>query len=181
MGARGGRGDAAGASAAPAPARALDGLDAASRWAIVAVMAVMVAIVSVQVFLRYVFNESLDWADELSRLAFVWAIFLAIPHALRRGAHVGIDLVVARLPVATRSIVFRVSAALAAVLMAVATWKAVVVAADTWDQLMPTINASAGWFYVAVAVGGAHSVLHLVGLIVHGTYADEPRREAAAR
>jgi TRAP-type C4-dicarboxylate transport system permease small subunit len=41
----------------------------------------MVAVVSAQVALRYGFNRSIDWADEVGRLAFVWAIFLAIPWA----------------------------------------------------------------------------------------------------
>ncbi len=153
---------------APGPERALDALDAISAAAIVACMAVMVAVVSLQVVLRYGLNESLDWADELSRLAFVWAIFLAMPHALRRGAHVGIDLVVVRLPAAARAAVFRATALLGLVLMTTAAWQAAAVARTTWDQLLPTINASAGLFYVAVVVGCAHSALHLARLAIAG-------------
>jgi len=52
-------------------------------WALVALMAVMCTVVFAQVVLRYVFNSSIDWADEVSRLAFVWTVFLAIPLAIR--------------------------------------------------------------------------------------------------
>ena len=48
----------------------------------------MVLVVSAQVVIRYVFNDSLDWADEVSRIAFVWTIFLAIPLGIRDGTHV---------------------------------------------------------------------------------------------
>lgn len=157
----------------PVVLRALGAVDWLSAAGVIAFMAVMVAVVSAQVFLRYLFNASIDWADELSRLCFVWAIFLAIPHALKRGAHVGVDLVVRLLPARARLATFRVTAVLGMLLMAVAAWQAVVVAADTWDQLMPTIDASSGWFYVAVVVGCAHSVLHLALLAVRGGYPGE--------
>src|SRR6187200_3297770 len=77
----------------PAPAlRVLHAADRALTGVLLAAVAVMVAVVSAQVALRYGFNRSIDWADEVGRLAFVWAIFLAIPLGVRDGAHIGIDL-----------------------------------------------------------------------------------------
>ncbi len=46
-------------------------IDRAAYWLIATVMGAMVAIVSIQVFLRYGFNSSIDWADDISRLLFV--------------------------------------------------------------------------------------------------------------
>jgi TRAP-type C4-dicarboxylate transport system permease small subunit len=82
--------------------RALDRLDLAAKWLIIAAMAVMIVVVSVQVALRYLLNTSLDWSDEVSRLLFVWGMFLAIPLGIREGAHVGIELLVGHLPPAWR-------------------------------------------------------------------------------
>ena len=53
-------------------------LDHGVTAALLVSVAVMVGVVSAQVALRYLFNESIDWADEVSRLAFVCSIFLAI-------------------------------------------------------------------------------------------------------
>ena len=78
--------------------RALDRLDLAAKWLIIAAMAVMIVVVSVQVALRYALNTSLDWSDEVSRMLFVWCMFLAIPLGIREGAHVGIELLVGHLP-----------------------------------------------------------------------------------
>ena len=70
--------------------RVLNLLDRSTLGLVLVAMAAMVAVVSAQVALRYGFNRSIDWADEVSRLAFVWSIFLAIPlawpEALRRRA-----------------------------------------------------------------------------------------------
>ena len=74
------------------PLRLLAALDRLVTGLLLAAVTVMVAVVSAQVLLRYGFNRSIDWADEIGRLAFVWAIFLAIPLGVRDGAHIGIDI-----------------------------------------------------------------------------------------
>ena len=61
--------------------------DTGARVLVIAGAATMVAVVAAQVIMRYVFNGSFDWADEVSRLAFVCTIFLAIPLGIRDGTH----------------------------------------------------------------------------------------------
>ena len=76
----------------------LHALDTLAGWGIIVMLGVMVVVVSVQVLLRYALNSSLGFADELSRLTFVWSIFLGIPLGIRRGSHIGIEFLTARLP-----------------------------------------------------------------------------------
>lgn len=141
---------------------AVDWLDWASRQLIIAAFSVMVVVVALQVLFRYFLNLSLDWADEIGRLTFIWAAFLGVPHGVKIGAHVGIDFLAKLLPPAVLAWVFRLSCAAAAALMAIVAWQSVAIARDTWDQLMPVLDFSTGWFYVAVAVSAAHSVVHFV-------------------
>lgn len=147
----------------------LRGLDRVSYLAIVAVMAVMTTLVSAQVFYRYVLSSSIDSADELSRLCFVWAIFLAIPHGVKYGVHVGIDLIVRLMPARLQEAMFRLSAALGAVLMIVTlavSWTATM---DKWPELMPTMPVTAALFYIPVLISAGHSLLHLIALIWGGS------------
>lgn len=139
---------------------ALARLDVASRWLVIAAFAVMVLVVALQVLFRYFLNLSLDWADEVGRLSFVWTAFLGVPHGVRAGAHVGIDVVARLLPPALLARVFRTACVACAALMGVVAWQSVVIAAETWDQLMPVLDFSTGWFYVAITVCGVHSLLH---------------------
>lgn len=140
---------------------ALAGLDAVSRWLVVAAMAAMAALVIGQVFFRYALSSSIDWAEEMARLAFVWAIFLAIPHGVRRGIHVGIDVVVMLLPEGWQEALFRLGALLGAVLMAVVLVTGWRVTMDTWPELMPTVDITSAVYYIAVLVAAGHSLLHL--------------------
>lgn len=137
-------------------------LDAATRFGVIASMGVLVVLLSVQVFARYALNASLDFAPELSRLCFVWAVFLAIPHGIQRGVHVSITLLTGALPPRVREALLRAIAALGAALMGLVAREAAVAAADNWDQLMPTVELSVGVFYLALVVCGVHSAMHLL-------------------
>ena len=150
------------------PGRALDLLDRAVTAALLMSVAAMVGVVSAQVVLRYGFNQSIDWADEISRLAFVWSIFLAIPLGVRQGAHIGIDVVVLKFPVAMQRLLRRLAAAVSALMMGAIAWAALGVAREQWDELMSTLDWSVGWFIVPVGIGAALSALHLVRIAVQG-------------
>jgi TRAP-type C4-dicarboxylate transport system permease small subunit len=131
-------------------------------------MAVMVAVVGAQVALRYGFNSSIDWADEIARLTFVWSIFLAIALGIKTGSHIGIEMVVAKLPAAVRGVLGRLVALVCAAAMALVAWQSIAVAHDQWDELMGAVNASTGWFLVPLVIGGVHGALHLLWIVLNG-------------
>jgi TRAP-type C4-dicarboxylate transport system permease small subunit len=55
-----------------------------------------------------------------------------------------------------------------AILSGMVTYYAVLLAQDTWSQLMPGLGLSVGWFYVALAVGQFHTCLHLARILITG-------------
>ncbi|WP_137124102.1 TRAP transporter small permease [Roseomonas sp. HF4] len=141
---------------------ALDALDRATRGFLVIVVAVMVAVVSAQVVARYGLNTGIGWADEVSRLAFVWCVFLGVAVAVKARAHIGIGLLVDALPAALGGVVRRIVLLACAALSAVVSWQASAIAAEQWDERMISLELSSGWFLVPVAAGGALSALHLL-------------------
>lgn len=155
---------------APAPAgalflaarAALARLDRLSYGAIVAAMAAMAMIVAVQVVFRYLLDSAIDSSEELARLFFVWAMFLAVPHGVRRGVHVGIEAVVSLLPANRRAQVFRLNNALGAAFMALVCTVTLPVIAGKWAELMPTLDVTAAVYYFAVLIATGHSCLHLL-------------------
>jgi TRAP-type C4-dicarboxylate transport system permease small subunit len=98
----------------------------------------------------------------MSRLAFVWTIFLALPHGVRFGIHVGIDVVVNKFSARLQDLMFRLSALLGAVLMIVVFHFGLQVTQDGWAELMPTINVTSAVYYIAVLIAAGHSLLHLL-------------------
>ena len=104
----------------------------------------------------------------MSRLAFVWAVFLAIPLGIKRGAHVGIALLTGWLPGGARRGLSRMISLLAMALMAVVAWQAAILVRNQWDEPMSTLDVSVGLFMLPLAIGAAHSVLHLLAGVVRG-------------
>lgn len=153
--------------------RALGLVDRAVEIVIIAVMALMVTIVSAQVFMRYVLNSSFDWAEETSRLCFVWTMFLAMPLALKQGGHIVMEMVVTNVSEATRDKLYRAMTIPGAILLALVAYESVLLGIENWDETIPSLGLSGGLFFYAVAVGSAHTVLHLVAI----AFTREPRRE----
>jgi TRAP-type transport system small permease protein len=69
-------------------------------------LAVMVVLVFGNVVLRYGFDSSISMSDEVSRWLFVWVTFLGAVVALQKHEHLGVDMVVDRLPVIGQKIFF---------------------------------------------------------------------------
>ena len=47
-----------------------------------------------QVVMRYIFNESLTWSEELSRYAFVWFVYTSAAYAVKYQRHVKFNFLV---------------------------------------------------------------------------------------
>lgn len=148
--------------------RALSSMDWVAATLIILSSLGMVAIVSVQVFMRYGLNSSLDWAEEVSRLLFVWSVFLAIPLGIKRGSHVGVELLTAWLPAPLQKGLFQLASLLSMLLMGVVGWQALILARDQWDEPLTTLDLSVGLFLVPLVIGSAHSVLHLLAALADG-------------
>lgn len=57
----------------------------------------MVVMVFGNVVLRYAFNSGITVSEEMSRICFVWLVFVGAVVAMHDGSHLGMDTVVARL------------------------------------------------------------------------------------
>lgn len=62
-------------------------------------MVAMTIIVFAQVIARYVFHNSFEWAEEISRFLVVWITFGGSAYAFRKGAHIGVTAMVYNGPI----------------------------------------------------------------------------------
>ena len=56
-----------------------------------------VIIIFMQIVMRYVFNNSLSWSEELARYLFIWFSWLGISIGQRKGEHIVITMLTDRL------------------------------------------------------------------------------------
>lgn len=126
---------------------------------------VMTAVVVAEVIFRYALGSSIYWAEELSRLTFVWAGFLATSLALRKGVHASVQLAVDVLPRAPRRWVRLLAQAVVLFFLLLIFGAAVTVLPHQWIQLTPTMEIRMFWFYLAVPVGMGLMIVQLLPIL----------------
>jgi TRAP-type transport system small permease protein len=68
-------------------------IDRSIELFVAAIFAAMVLIGSWQVFSRFVLNATPSWSEEVQIFGHIWLVFLAIPIAYRRGAHITVEAI----------------------------------------------------------------------------------------
>lgn len=136
---------------------------ASLRVAIALLLAAMVILVFANVILRYALNSGLTISEEMSRLAFVWLIFLGAAVALREHSHIGIDTMIRALPprIAKACVLFGyLLMSLACALLLQGAWTQSVL---TWGAVTPAAGISMAWFMIPAVVFSFTALLHLGG------------------
>ena len=122
---------------------------------IVACLAVMAVLVFGNVVLRYAFDSGIAVSEELSRLLFVWLIFLGAILASVQHAHIGFDALMQRLPLAGRKLAVLFTGGLmlwACGMFLVGGWKQTQI---NLGNVYPVLGISYGWLYGVALVFGA--------------------------
>lgn len=58
----------------------------------------MIALVIMNVLLRYIFNYSIFWAEEVATICFVWCVFIGASATYKHKMDMGIDLLITKAP-----------------------------------------------------------------------------------
>ena len=69
-----------------------------SKWVASIGLLLMTAIIVVQVFSRYVLNDSPVWAEQAALLLMIWYVFIAAAAGVREGFHIRIAVIAESLP-----------------------------------------------------------------------------------
>lgn len=139
---------------------------------IVASLALMALLVFGNVVLRYGFDSGIVVSEEVSRLFFVWLVFLGAILASREHAHLGVDSLVRRLPRAGRQACVLVSGVLMIFMCVLLFWGSWQQAVINLDNAMPVTGLPYAVLYGAGVVGAlglAVSVFYnIFQALVHG-------------
>lgn len=133
---------------------------------LIPVAAFLAIVLIAAVFSRYVFNVSIVTATEMTRLAFVWGVFLGAAAGVSRGVHVRVVAVVSRLPQALRRIVPVVVHGSFLVFAVLMTWQGALLTDRMAVTTFPTLGISQSWLYLALPVCGVLIGLHALASIL---------------
>ena len=140
---------------------------ATNRWALIVLLGAMAVIIFVNVALRYLTNQSIEWAEEVSRHMMIWLTFLGAGPVLRYGGHIAIENLQDALP---RSLAIAIRVFVALLLFAFfgfMIWYGWLYVGRTMFQLTAATQIPFAYIYLAMPVGGVLLIVHFL-LILRG-------------
>ena len=132
-----------------------------NRWVVIVILAAMALMVFANVALRFLTDESILWVEEVSRYLMIWLTFLGAGLVFRYGGHIGIDALQDSLPryaAAIRAVIFVFLLGFFGFMV----WIGIRYAGLTWAQTTPVMQIPVGIVYLAMPVGFALLIVHLL-------------------
>jgi TRAP-type C4-dicarboxylate transport system permease small subunit len=125
----------------------------------------MVAIVITNVFLRYLFNYSLFWAEEVATICFVWAVFVGASATYKHKMDIGIDVLILKTPPRTQMIIRRLVNVLLLIINGYIFYLSMVFTRIAWMKPTAVLGITSGVVNSALIVGFGLITLHTLRFI----------------
>jgi TRAP-type C4-dicarboxylate transport system permease small subunit len=156
-------------------------LDRLLEGLVMIVVAVLVVDVLWQVFTRFVLKSPSTWTEELAVFMLIWVSLLGAAVALGRGAHLGIDYFVGKLPararLGTEIFVFFCISAFSLLVMLIG---GIDLVRSTLElgQESSALRVKVGYVYLAIPISGFFLTLYaVIGLVERFQMLTRPRAE----
>ncbi len=125
-----------------------------AKWFAGIGLLIMTAIIALQVFARYVLNDSPAWAEQAALLLMIWYVFIAAAAGVREGFHIRIGVFADSLPPTLRQIVMVIAQLVVVAFGISMAVFGVELTQETWQHVIPTLGISRGYAYLPIALSG---------------------------
>lgn len=151
-------------------------IDTLIEYLVAAIFIIILCVGGYQIFGRYVMNSTPTWSSEVQIYGHIYIVFLAIPIAYRRGAHLYMDSLRKRFPEMLGKIfsflVEMMWLAFGFILIFYG-WKIIMI---TGQQTTPGMGISMSYPYAALPISG----IYLVLMVIRNLIGDKPTSDDLA-
>ncbi|MBQ8562849.1 MAG: TRAP transporter small permease [Firmicutes bacterium] len=141
-------------------------IDKAEDICLVTMFILMVAAIFLQVIMRFIFNNSLTWSEELGKFIFVWISWLGISLAERKNEHIKITLVTDRLSPKWRTVCEIAASICVLLILGVIVYYGVELVVFQQRVHYAGIKISTSWGYLSLVLGCGFMMLRVIGGII---------------
>ncbi len=136
-------------------------------------MGAILATGAAQVMMRYLFNSSLVWSEELMRYMFIWMILVGAAVTFRNDGHIEIDFFTGLLPAKFRKLLFYLAKGLIIFTLLLLIPAGFDLAIRSKSSLTGALQLSRFWVYLSVPVGSLFMLNSVISGLATKPYVDK--------
>jgi TRAP-type C4-dicarboxylate transport system permease small subunit len=125
----------------------------------------MVSLVIINVLLRFIFNYSITWAEEVSTICFVWSVFVGASAVYKHKMDIGIDVLILRLPLRGQRYVRLIVRFLLLLINGYIFYMSIVFTSIAWVKPTAVLGVSSAVVNSALIVGFGMITIHTLRFI----------------
>jgi len=125
----------------------------------------MVGLVIVNVLLRFLFNYSITWAEEVSTICFVWSVFVGASAVYKHKMDIGIDVLILRVPFPAQHYIRLLVSLLLLLINGYIFYMSIVFTSIAWVKPTAVLGVSSAIVNSALIVGFGMITFHTFGFI----------------
>jgi TRAP-type C4-dicarboxylate transport system permease small subunit len=127
-------------------------LETVIRYMVLILLVLMVIIVFANVVTRYYLHFSLAWSEEVTRFMLVWLVFLGSFLAYINDEHLGLDILVKKMPPTLRKIVTLITNGLVIFALYAVLEGGYLMMVANFDWLSPAAEIPQGYVYIVIPI-----------------------------
>ena len=141
-------------------------IDLFEKFSITILFAVATLLLFTNVVLRYWFDTGLFWVLELVQYLFAWVVLIGAAHGVKMGTHLGIDILLERMPEHIRKNVLLLAVLCCIVFVAIVDYQSFIytIRIYEWGDLTEDLQIPQWIPYVAIPTGLTLMLYHFINL-----------------
>ncbi|MEO5764174.1 MAG: TRAP transporter small permease [Casimicrobiaceae bacterium] len=150
-------------------------VDRTVEYALFLIFLAFTLVGGMQVFNRFALGLPLSWSEEFQKFGHIWLVMIAIPVAYRRGAHLGMDMLLRLLPPRAQRVVGLLTEVLWLVLAVAIGRYTLQIMAVAKTQDSPGLGIPMDRVYFGMVIGSAYlAFVALRRIATHFGWKDPP-------
>lgn len=126
----------------------------------------MISLVILNVILRFFFSYSIPWAEEVSTICFVWAVFVGASATYKNKMDIGIDMLVLKMPTSFQLIIKNIVTLILLVLNGYIFYMSIVFTTISFGKPTAVLGVTSAVVNSALIVGFGLITIHTIRFII---------------
>ena len=122
-------------------------------------------LVVINIILRYIFNSGLVWSEEVATGCFVWSVFIGAVAVFKHRGHVGVDIIVKKMPETMQKAVTLITDIILVALNGYMSYLSVLYISKSYTKMTPVLGISSVYISASVLIAFALMTLYSIKFV----------------